>query len=339
MAVSAPPLTAPLTAGGVDAAPLFESPGLPRLEGGCHWQAVTGLGRGGEPRRLRVGVFPSQSTPAKARVLFCPGKAEFIEKYTETILALQARDLEVWIFDWAGQGLSTRLTGHPLKAVMPGIATMIEDLATLARPLTAATPKLPLVVIGHSMGGALAMAGTASRAVVPDALILSAPMTQLQTGGVPVKAARLLAQTMTLLGQGHRYLPGGDAYDPLTDAFAGNKVTLDATRFERTKALLRAHPQLAQGAATFGWLNEAFKLMARVGAPASLRAIACPTLLLSASRDQLIVPESHLETAAEMPAVTLVEFAGAEHELFAERDAIRDKVWHHIDLFLDRALA
>ena len=51
----------------------------------------------------------------KGTVCLFPGRAEFIEKYFETVRDLRARGFAVAMLDWRGQGLSERALRNPLR--------------------------------------------------------------------------------------------------------------------------------------------------------------------------------------------------------------------------------
>jgi lysophospholipase len=58
----------------------------------------------------------------KGTVCLFPGRAEFIEKYFETVRDLRARGFGVAMLDWRGQGLSTRALGKSLKGYVRSFA-------------------------------------------------------------------------------------------------------------------------------------------------------------------------------------------------------------------------
>src|SRR5579859_3255075 len=51
----------------------------------------------------------------KGTVVLLQGRAEFIEKYFETVRDLRARGFAVATLDWRGQGLSDRALRNPRK--------------------------------------------------------------------------------------------------------------------------------------------------------------------------------------------------------------------------------
>jgi lysophospholipase len=74
---------------------------------------------------------------------------------------------------------------------------------------------------------------------------------------------------------------------------------------------------------TWGWLDGALRLTARIAKREFLAAIDTPILLASAGRETFVAPEAHQRAARLLPACTLVEFPDSKHEPFLERDPIR----------------
>src|SRR3954452_8078529 len=66
--------------------------------------------------------------------VFC-GRAEFMEKYFETVRDLRARGFAVAALDWRGQGGSQRLIGDPRKGYVRRFSDYDIDLATFMREI------------------------------------------------------------------------------------------------------------------------------------------------------------------------------------------------------------
>ena len=89
---------------------------------------------------------------------------------------------------------------------------------------------------------------------------------------------------------------------------------------------------------TYGWLDPALALIARIGKPRFLAAIKTPILLGSAGREHVVAPAAHHRAARRLPDCTLVELPESKHEPFMERDTIRDQWFERIDRFLAERL-
>src|SRR4029079_3583039 len=67
----------------------------------------------------------------KGTVVVLQGRAEFIEKYFETVRDLRARGFAVATFDWRGQGLSDRRLSDRHKGYVRNFANYITDLEAM----------------------------------------------------------------------------------------------------------------------------------------------------------------------------------------------------------------
>jgi lysophospholipase len=87
-------------------------------------------------------------------------------------------------------------------------------------------------------------------------------MCDIDADGIPPAVGRVLAGLLAALGQGERYAaPPSDALTPTFDTTA---LTHDEARWRRTLDLYRAHPDLVLGSVTWGWVDFALQLAARL---------------------------------------------------------------------------
>ncbi len=90
---------------------------------------------------------------SRGTVVIAQGRAEFIEKYFETVGDLLKRGLTVVAFDWRGQGLSGRELDNSRKGHIDDFSLYERDLdAILDQVLIPFCPE-PWFALGHSMGG------------------------------------------------------------------------------------------------------------------------------------------------------------------------------------------
>ena len=92
---------------------------------------------------------------ARGTVVICTGRAEFIEKYFETVAELIARRFDVVIMDWRGQGGSERELADRAKGHIDDFGTYERDLAALIRQILQPFCPQPWFAVAHSMGGAI----------------------------------------------------------------------------------------------------------------------------------------------------------------------------------------
>jgi len=265
------------------------------------------------------------------------GFGDFIEKQFETIRDLAARGLSVWCFDWRGQGGSTRPKRWPNRARARRFERDSEELAEFAAAKLRSG--LPRVLIAHSMGGAIALLCLRRHPELFAAAILSAPMLGLLTGKTPPTLLRALTGPARLTPLGLCRLPGTYRWRPdQPPTPERSRISSDAERCRIRHAWISSDPALRLDQPTYGWLDPALALLARIGKPRFLGAIRTPILLGSAGREHVVAPAAHYRAARLLPNCTLVELAESKHEPFLERDAIRDAWFARIDRFLAERL-
>ena len=113
--------------------------------------------------------WPSVGTP-RAGVLIVPGLAEHSGRYERTGTILAATGLEVASFDLEGFGASGGRRAH-----IASWDVWLDDVADRLAALRVAVDPLPVVLMGHSMGGLVALTYAESDRPQPDLLVLSAP--------------------------------------------------------------------------------------------------------------------------------------------------------------------
>jgi lysophospholipase len=273
--------------------------------------------------RLRAVLVPAANP--RGTVVFSPGRTEPIEKYHEVVGELVDRGFTVLIHDWRGQGLSDRLAPDDRKkGCANGWQPFVDDYSRILSTYQDRLPR-PWIAMGHSMGGGLTLLALAEGEGRFDAAMLSAPMCDIDTGGIPPVAARIIARLMTVLGRGQHYAtPPADA---LSETFETTVLTHDDIRFRRSLALYQAHPDLVLGSVTWGWIDFALQLAARLRRPGALEAVPIPLVIVTAEEERLVRNAAARAMAARAPAGTHVEVAGAYHEVLMETDPRRAVFW------------
>ncbi len=275
----------------------------------------------------------SCGTACKGTVAILPGRAEFIEKYFEVIGELLSRNFDVAILDWRGQGFSGRLTSDPRKGHIGDFRAYERDLGALVEQVLEPFCRPPWFALGHSMGGAIALAKARGGHLPFARMVLTAPMIDIY--GLRFKAtARFLARALVMLGQGRRFVPGGGPIPYMSVNFEGNVLTSDPRRHARGAAIMDAVPDLAIADPTIGWINAAFRLMRRFEDVDFPRRILTPILILAGGADRLIDTAAVEQFASRLKAGKCITLPNARHEILMERDAFRELFWAAFDAFL-----
>lgn len=284
-----------------------------------------------------VLVKPEQNGPeqVKATVVVVNGRTESYLKYQQLAYELTQQGYQVLMFDHRGQGLSARLTDNPHKGHIEDFQQYIDDMHQLVSRIVLAEKvqadkKLPLYLLGHSMGGAISTLYLQQHPQVFQKAALSAPM-----HGINGKLlydewdACRLASTVTLFStEGY----AGFADKPyVAGSFEGNELTGSKARYQWMQTLYQDNPQLQLGGATWGWLDQACAVLPQMQQQAD--KIKIPVLVMQAELDTLVSATAQQEfctVLANNPNSGCVGglqvIQGAKHELLFEQDEIRQQV-------------
>ena len=292
---------------------------------------VIGL-RTSDGRLLRVATFACPVEAIGTVALF-QGRAEFIEKYFETIQDLRERGFNVVALDWRGQGGSERELANPHKGHVDDFAHYQRDLEALVDKVLSPSWKRPWFALAHSMGAAILLEESHFGRSTFQRLVLTAPMIDIYGLRFP-RATRMLADTLDMLGLGGVFIPGGRATSIMDEPFDHNRLTTDPRRLARNAGVLAAAPQLGVGDPTIGWVNAAFRQMKRFEALDYMLRARTPTLTVTSGRDEIVSTRAIENFAARVDLAMLINIPGAKHEITQERDELRDQFWRAFDAFI-----
>jgi alpha-beta hydrolase superfamily lysophospholipase len=240
---------------------------------------------------------------ARGTIVIVHGLGEHIGRYGHVAASLNGRGWRVGGYDQRGHGASEGGRGR-----LGAVDDLLRDLAVVLDAVRAEPDFLtPLVLLGHSMGGAVAARFVAGglEAPVPewwravDALVLSSPA--LDLGMTPIQKAMLaaLGPLTPNLALGNGLKPEWISRDPaVVAAYVADPLVHD-----------RIAPRLAR-----------FLLDAGIAVRALAPRWKLPTLLLYAGSDRCVAPAGSAAFAAAAPrgVVTAQVFAPLFHEIFNE---------------------
>jgi lysophospholipase len=278
---------------------------------------------------LRFAVWPGGEDVA-GLVCLLQGRAEYIEKYFETISDLRARGFAVCTFDWRGQGLSQRHLSDKRKGYVGSFSEYDLDLqAFIAHHVRQGTR--PLIALAHSMGATVLLRHLLLGEQLFDHVIMTAPMIALHRPRL-YPASELTIRALNGIGFGTMIIPGGD--NTIMDArpFDGNPRTSDSNRYYRNARIIAAEPELGIGSPTVAWAAAAFRAMNDLRSRRLTRLSRQSSLVVSPSHDVIVDVSATEELAVSFPDVTFEKINGqARHELLMERDSVRLHFWKLFD--------
>ena len=251
------------------------------------------------------------------------------------IAELRRRGFAVATMDWRGQGGSYRALPDLARGHINSFSSYDRDLVRFMKDVVLPDCPPPYVGLAHSMGANILLRHAIKSGSWFDRLVLCAPMIAIAPERLkyPLGLAQAYAETVTLIGMGTRYVPGGTPIPIETTEFHGNFLTTDRERFERNKAILIAAPQLGLGSPTFGWMRAALRSCHTVGASSYPERVKIPSLLFAPGDDEIVSVAAIERFAVGLKVGTHILMPGARHEILQESDSIRRRFWAAFDAY------
>ena len=243
-----------------------------------------------------------------AAVLLVHGLAEHCGRYEHVGAQLARAGLDVHGFDLRGFGGS----GGP-RASVDRWSQLHDDLEERLVAVRAIAPNRPLVLLGHSLGGLIALGYVLDGRARPDLLVLSAPAI----------SAKIPLWQRALVGSLRRVAPG---------LAMSNRLDPDDLSCVAAVGEAYVKDPLNQHRSTVRFAHAAFGEQRRVAG--SLDRLSLPTLVVHGADDQ-IVPTAASEALDGHPGVTRKVYPGLRHELHNEVNGPR-VVADEVDWIRDR---
>jgi alpha-beta hydrolase superfamily lysophospholipase len=259
---------------------------------------------------LRYGVWPNENKHDRY-VIFLNGRTEWIEKYhyLPADLGLPT-DVGFATMDHRGQGASggARATIDHYDSFASDTAAVIEQIVH----------GRPYVVMGHSMGGLIALYATMSGAIKPESLVLLSPLLRLPQHPLPNPVARSVSKLFSSIKFGSVSTGAGSHTKGIP--FETNKLTHHSELYEA----MRQTPYPLPGA-TFSWVNQTFAACDYVFNSQNLASLTTPTLLMAGSKEDVVDPQGfrdwvQLASKGSQAKIKYRMINGAKHELLSEID-------------------
>jgi alpha-beta hydrolase superfamily lysophospholipase len=255
--------------------------------------------------------MPERGSPVRGVVLLVHGLGEHIGRYEALAQTLNDWGFAVRGYDQHGHGESAGARG-----ALPNATRLLDDLAEVVDDTRARmAADLPLILLGHSLGGLVAAHFVALRMRSIDALVLSSPA--LDAGLNPLQK--------TLLAVLPKLLPDLRLGNGLNAAYLSHDPDVVAAYRADRLVHTRISARLARYIADAG-----------VATLAAAAAWSVPTLLLYAGDDHLVNPAGSRRFAQAAPADVLSSqcFGTLYHEIFNELQA--EPVLDALHTWLDR---
>lgn len=288
--------------------------------------------KNGSGMSVRYGsAFPNGSIP-DAVVVILPGLSEFGEKYLELANDLLNTNYGVWVIDWPGQGRSDRYLKNPHKRHVVSFDDEVDTLYRLIKDYTkpsAVHPevgRIPMIMLGHSAGANIGMRFLHKHPEYFMAAAFSAPMLR---PALPTWAPDYLRWILSYLLYPFSQSSVPGKYDWTSNGerqkFGSSIFSSDKERDQVHYTYMNNDEALRIGSPTIRWYREAIKSCCFLKKKKTLADIKIPCLLATAGKDEIVDNKAIKRAASLLPHAELLELPEACHEIFMEKDEIRNK--------------
>ncbi len=242
--------------------------------------------------------LPERGAAVRGMVLLVHGLGEHAGRYDAVAQQLNAWGFAVRGYDQYGHGESGGMPG-----ALPADNRLLGDLAEVVDDTRQRmAPDVPLILLGHSLGGLVAARFVSLQMRPVEALVLSSPALDAGMNAFQKLLVAMLPRLLPDLRVGNGLNPVFLSHDPqVVRAYQSDRLVHDRISARLARFIAEAGP--ATQAAAAGW--------------------NVPTLLLYAGDDHLVSPEGSRRFAAAAPDRVLRSrcFEAMYHEIFNEPDA------------------
>ena len=261
---------------------------------------------------LRLYLRRHEAARPRSEILISHGFGEHCGRYGALTDHLVGHNYSVTAYDHRGHGLSDGLPGH-----VESFNEYDEDLAKVIATVRSRSETRPLFLIGHSMGGLIALRYLERRTGALSGAIISAPLIEV---AVAVPAHKLMIARV-----GARMNPRFRLDNAINPA--------DLSRDPEVGRAYAVDPLVNRKVST-KWFAEATKAMLEVAERAD--QITTPVLVMHGTEDRLASVDATRRVFERIGASDkeLVIYSGFYHELFNEPE--KQEVFERVSGWLDK---
>lgn len=252
---------------------------------------------------------------AKAVLLLAHGMGEHCGRYAEFAEFFVNHGFAVYALDHVGHGKSQGAPGF-----VPRFTDFVDSLKIYADSIKTAHPELPMILVGHSMGGLIATLFVQQHGSMLDACVLSGPAltVAIEIGMVQQFMMNVLSALAPKLGV----------------------MQLDATGVSRDPEVVKKYiedPLVFSGKIPSRTAKELLGIMPQ--AMANAASIKLPMLIMHGTADALTAPEGSQQLYDNISSQQkhIILYEGLFHEIFNEPE--REKVMTDMNEWLDKVFA
>jgi lysophospholipase len=252
-------------------------------------------GKGGVPLKYWMYVSESRGATGSA-IVIANGRTESFVKYPELAYDLGRQGYSIYILDHRGQGLSGRMLPDKEVGYVELFADYVQDFNTVVHGVGAKQGHKRLLLLAHSMGGAIASLYLENYPDDFEKAALSSPMHEPATPGLlPTMLACGEAKVMLgkITGSLNDYAVTRGKYAAKETFDADNAYTQSEKPHRREWKAYEDNPTAKLGGPSKKWAVEACDGAATARKDAG--RITVPVLLISAGADTIVTATGQKE--------------------------------------------
>ena len=312
--------------------------------------------------KIVYDYFPSEG--AKQALVISHGTGESSIRYAEVVYDLLNNKVpySIFVINHRGHGFSQRMIGknkewNPSwnvyeidkeeiqdyrKIYVRDFEDYVKDFGTLINIIKDKYKIEKVSALGHSLGGAVIARYAEQNINGLDKMILSAPMFSLigllGADNYDFVSKAIISSGDTFSSKGYAIAGGGASFSHFSTKYdtednSLNYYTTSYNRFFMKKYLLQENPETSLGGLTWGFVDAIYEIVKDIRSDA--QKIKTPTLIFQAEFDDYVHPSGQDTVCKKINLNTpglckIIKVENAKHELFLERDYIRNRVMSQI---------
>lgn len=273
-------------------------------------------------------------------LIIVPGYTATVSMYGEHADELAERGYHVIGVDLRGQGGSDRhFPKQPERLWVKDFGVYSDDLAAFieSQNLEGRT----VIPMASSFGGHVAMRMAHEYPALVDGYFFIAPALEPKAGDIPFETAGKQMKLAQRLGQGKKYLPGGERdWKPATpDDISTHGIdycSSNPKRLPYRDVIFTREPKQRVGGVTVQWGSEFFKSAEKMRAPGYFDDIIVPVTMVAAEQDDFVVNDVIDFACETLSDCHLRRFAGSGHCLMQETDNVISGMWEEVEALIAR---
>lgn len=268
-----------------------------------------------------------------ANIIIVHGFCEFTIKFHEVIYQFLQAGYSVHILDHRGHGRSKRFVEDKGMVHIESYDEYVMDLHEFIHTIVIPQGKgNPLILFGHSMGGAISTLYLETYPKDITCAILSSPMLQINFGNIPDVLVNFVSTFAKLRLKAGEYVTGHTGYDG--KYMFETSSALSKSRYDYIFQIREKDDNYQTYGANYHWIIASVKALRKIHKNA--KYIQTPILLFQAENDTLVKAKGQDVFIKNIRNGKKSFFASAKHEIYNGDLNMRQEFFRQIFEFLDQ---